>query len=138
MLKVPHGPSGARSADKSYAAFWDRCSAVAKNTDWRHNVFHLALHFIVPLVVALVWYRLDWKKVYLLLMVGLAVDIDHLWASPIYDPTRCSIGFHPLHGAIPIIIYALMFAYSKTRIIGLGLLLHMALDAIDCIMIANA
>jgi hypothetical protein len=91
----------------------------------------------VPLGVALIWYRSTWVKAYLILLAGLAIDIDHLLANPIYDPTRCSIGFHPLHGVVPITLYALLFAFTKTRLIGLGLLLHMALDAGDCIVIAN-
>ena len=86
----------------------------------------------------MIWYRPAWIKAYFILLAGLAIDIDHLWANPVYDPTRCSIGFHPLHGIVPILIYALLFTYSKTRLIGLGLLLHMALDAIDCVMIASA
>lgn len=91
----------------------------------------------MPLGVALIWYRSTWVKAYLILLAGLAIDIDHLLANPIYDPTRCSIGFHPLHGVVPITLYALLFAFTKTRLIGLGLLLHMALDAGDCIVIAN-
>jgi hypothetical protein len=98
---------------------------------------HCALHFIVPLIVALGWYRPTWKRAYLLLLAGVAIDIDHLWASPIYDPMRCSIGYHPLHGPVAMGIYALLFVFSKTRIVGLGLLVHMALDAIDCIVIKN-
>ena len=38
------------------------------------------------------------------------VDLDHLLADPIYDPERCSIGFHPLHSIPAIVVYALMFA----------------------------
>lgn len=60
------------------------------------------------------------------------VDIDHLLANPIYDPNRCSIGFHPLHTMIPIIIYVVLCFFPKTRHIGIGLVIHMALDAIDC------
>lgn len=60
------------------------------------------------------------------------VDIDHLLATPIYDPTRCSIGFHPLHGFVPITLYVLLCLYPKTRVVGIGLIIHMALDSIDC------
>ena len=31
------------------------------------------------------------------MMATMLVDLDHLFADPIYDPDRCSIGFHPLH-----------------------------------------
>lgn len=77
------------------------------------------------------------------------VDFDHLLASPIYDPTRCSIGFHPLHTWPVILVYFVLFvtpffipkkqkSEKKQRtifsihLIGLGLLIHMALDWLDC------
>jgi len=60
------------------------------------------------------------------------VDLDHLLANPIYDPNRCSIGFHPLHTTFPVIVYMLLTLSSKTRLVGLGLVIHMALDYIDC------
>jgi len=46
------------------------------------------------------------------------VDLDHLLATPVPDPTRCSIGFHPLHDFIPIGFYGLMLLYKKTMLIG--------------------
>jgi len=52
-----------------------------------------------------------------------------------FDPNRCSIGFHPLHSYIAISGYFILFFFKKTRIIAIGLLLHMATDAIDCLWI---
>lgn len=60
------------------------------------------------------------------------VDLDHLLADPIYDPGRCSIGFHPLHTYVPIALYGAMSFIQSTRYIGIGLVIHMALDSIDC------
>lgn len=60
------------------------------------------------------------------------VDLDHLVASPIYNPERCSIGFHPLHQPWFVILYFILCFVPKTRLIGIGLIIHMALDAIDC------
>ena len=60
------------------------------------------------------------------------VDLDHLLANPIYDPNRCSIGFHPLHTTFPVIVYMFLTLFGKTRLVGLGLVIHMALDYIDC------
>ena len=68
------------------------------------------------------------------MMLTMLVDVDHLLATPIYDPLRCSIGFHPLHKLLPIGVYCLMVAIPKTRLLGLGLIIHMALDSIDCKM----
>lgn len=61
------------------------------------------------------------------------VDLDHLLADPIYDPDRCSIGFHPLHSYPAILIYVIMLFFPKTRIVGLGLVMHMILDYLDCL-----
>ena len=66
------------------------------------------------------------------MMATMLVDVDHLLATPIYDPTRCSIGFHPLHGLIPIGLYFILSLMPKTRIVGIGLIIHMALDSLDC------
>lgn len=66
------------------------------------------------------------------MVATMAVDLDHLVADPIYDPMRCSIGFHPLHQPIFIAVYALLCGFKKTRWVGIGLLVHMALDSIDC------
>lgn len=79
------------------------------------------------------FYRNGWKIAYLVLIGTMLVDIDHLLADPIYDANRCSIGFHPLHQYGMIVLYALLSALPKTRLIGLGLLIHMALDALDCL-----
>lgn len=62
------------------------------------------------------------------------VDLDHLLADPIYDPNRCGIGFHPLHSYPAIAAYALLFIPRPTRLVALGLLIHMALDALDCVL----
>lgn len=78
------------------------------------------------------------------------VDLDHLLADPIYDPGRCSIGFHPLHTLPAIAFYSVLFVLplftkkepdtrrlqsvaDKLHLAGLGLLIHMALDGLDCL-----
>ena len=93
---------------------------------------HLALHFIVPLLVAFLFFSENLKFSYLVMMLTMLVDLDHLLASPIYDANRCSIGFHPLHQYWFIAIYLVMSFFSKTRLIGVGLIIHMSLDALDC------
>jgi hypothetical protein len=62
----------------------------------------------------------------------LVVDLDHLLASPVFDPTRCSINFHPLHTYWAIGVYFVGLFFKKTRWISTGLILHMVADAIDC------
>ncbi len=95
-------------------------------------MFHIVLHLLVPLLVAGLFYRKAWLKAWLVMLLTLLVDLDHLLAEPIYDPNRCSIGFHPLHHPGLIAVYVLMVLFPKTRLLGLGLVIHMALDALDC------
>lgn len=112
---------------------------------------HIALHFIIPLLVALVFYRSRWRSTTIIMFATMLVDVDHLLADPIYDPNRCSIAFHPLHTWPAIVVYAVLFLVplivSKRQVgedlqivmrishlIGFGLLIHMVLDGLDCLM----
>jgi hypothetical protein len=90
------------------------------------------LHALVPLLVAWVFFRDQWRRATLIMIATMIVDIDHLLAVPIYDPQRCGIGFHPLHTLPAILVYAALVLPKATRLIGIGLLIHMALDGIDC------
>ena len=96
-------------------------------------ITHLLLHFIVPGIVAKFTFGERWKSAWLIMALTIIVDLDHLLANPIYDPDRCSIGYHPLHSYPAIVIYLVLTTIPKTRLIGLGLLIHMALDGVDCI-----
>ena len=96
------------------------------------SLLHLGLHAAVPGAVALLFFRPDWKSAWLIMFATMLVDLDHLLADPIYDPDRCGIGFHPLHTAPAIAGYAALALLRATRLIGVGLLVHMALDLADC------
>lgn len=93
---------------------------------------HLVLHVLVPGAVAAAFFRPHWRRAWLIMLATLLVDLDHLLATPIYDPERCSIGFHPLHTAPMIAVYIFLALMPRTRLIGLGLMLHMLLDFSDC------
>lgn len=112
-------------------------------------MLHILLHFIIPLIIAWVFYRKNWKPAFLILIATMLVDLDHLLATPVYDANRCSIGFHPLHTIWAIGFYILMFTvpfflrseklsekaakWNKwTQLAGLGLIIHMVLDGLDC------
>lgn len=95
---------------------------------------HYFFHFGMPLLLAYGVYRKKWKQAYGVMLLTMLVDLDHLLATPIYDPSRCSIGFHPLHSywAIGIYIILLFFEPPIIRWIAVGLVWHMITDAIDC------
>jgi small GTP-binding protein len=85
------------------------------------------------------------------LTTSIPSDVDHVLAVPIYDPERCSLGFHPLHTApavvlsVALAVVPLMWRQGRERaerltwpravhVAGVGLLLHMALDWSDCVL----
>lgn len=98
-----------------------------------HSVIHLLLHVTIPLGVARWFYPGQFFKAAGVMLATMLVDLDHLWANPIFDPNRCSIGYHPLHSEAAIIFYLIMFFSKKLRWIALGLIIHMFLDGIDCL-----
>lgn len=93
---------------------------------------HYGIHFIVPLVIALLFFKSHWKKAFLIMLLGYLIDLDHLLATPIFDSNRCSINFHPLHSYYAIAIYLILVLPKKTRLIGLGLVIHILADSADC------
>lgn len=95
-------------------------------------VLHYSLHFIAPGLIAWLFFRDHWKKAWLIMLATMLVDIDHLLATPIFDPDRCSIGFHLLHSYPAIVLYTVMLFFKKTRIVAVGLLFHMFTDWQDC------
>ncbi|HRO41502.1 MAG TPA: DUF6122 family protein [Flavipsychrobacter sp.] len=95
-------------------------------------VIHYFLHLVFPVFIALLFYKKTWKKAYLILLLTMLVDLDHLLADPLFEPCRCSINFHPLHSCFAIVIYIVALFLKKTRLIAIGLLLHMLTDFIDC------
>ena len=93
---------------------------------------HYGLHFLVPIAIAYIFYRPKWIKTALILLATMAVDLDHLLSQPVFDATRCSIGYHLLHQPLAIICYAILFLFPRARVASIGLLLHMLADKLDC------
>ena len=96
-------------------------------------IIHYSLHFLLPLIIAILFFKKEWKKVYVIMMLTMIVDLDHLLADPIYQADRCSINFHPLHSYYAIALYFIMSFFRKPyNVIGIGLVLHMMADFTDC------
>lgn len=96
------------------------------------TVVHYSLHFLVPGAIAFFFFNRKWKQVWLIMIMTMLVDLDHLLATPIFDPGRCSVGFHPLHSYYAIGVYFMLLFFPKTRIVAVGLLFHMFTDWQDC------
>ncbi len=96
-------------------------------------VCHLLLHVVVPGTISRAFFPTKFLRVWLIMLATMAVDLDHLLANPVYDPNRCSIGFHPLHQVPVMLVYVLLTVWPKTRLVGIGLIIHMLLDGADCL-----
>lgn len=98
-------------------------------------LLHLVVHATIPGAVALLFFRPHWKRAWLIMFSTMLVDLDHLLADPIYDPNRCGIGFHPLHSYPAIAAYVFLLIPRLSRLPASGLIIHMAIDGLDCVSI---
>jgi hypothetical protein len=96
-------------------------------------VIHFAIHLLAPGLLARLAFKPRWLSAWALMMVMMIVDVDHLFADPIYDPNRCSVGFHPLHSWPAIGGYTVLLLLPLARVPAAGLLVHMGTDSLDCL-----
>jgi hypothetical protein len=96
-------------------------------------VVHLVIHLAAPGVVAGIAFRGRWLWAWGWMLATMVVDVDHLFADPVYDPNRCGIGFHPLHTWPAISGYAILLLVPAVRVVAAGLLVHMGADGLDCL-----
>lgn len=100
-------------------------------------IVHYSLHLLAPILIAYIFFRKEWKKVSVIFLLTMLIDLDHLFSSPIFNPERCSIEFHFFHSYIAIICYTVLSFIIKTRIVALGLVVHILTDVIDCLWSNN-
>lgn len=106
-------------------------------TDALPAIIHYSFHFLMPFAIARVVFGPEsWVVASFLMIAANIIDADHLLATPIFDPNRCSIGFHPLHSGLAAAAYsaALLIPSWKVRAFALGCLWHLATDSLDCVM----
>ena len=99
-------------------------------------LMHYGGHIALPFAAGWIFFRKNWWQAGLIMAATIVIDIDHLLANPVFDPNRCSIGFHPLHTGWAALVYMAMLAIPKWqwRAVGTGCLLHLLTDAGDCAM----
>jgi hypothetical protein len=95
-------------------------------------ILHGLLHVAVPGLAARLAWREIWLRAWLVMALTNLVDLDHLLADPLFDPNRCSIGYHPLHSWPAQMVWVGLAVWPRSRLVGVGVLIHMALDATDC------
>lgn len=101
------------------------------------SALHYAGHFLLPVLLArLIFGKENWKGATILMLAANLIDADHLLATPIFDPSRCSIGFHPLHTTYAAAAYGacLLIRSWKVKALALGALWHLTVDSFDCLM----
>jgi hypothetical protein len=95
-------------------------------------LLHYGIHLLLPVAIGYFFYPEHRLRAILILLGGFLIDLDHLLASPVFDPARCSIGFHPLHSYWAIGVYTVLLLFKKSRIYGLALMIHILADITDC------
>lgn len=100
------------------------------------TVTHYGIHFLLPLAIALLCFKKQWKLALVIMLSTMLIDLDHLLAIPVFNPSRCSINFHPLHSYYAIGVYVVLSIIKKTRLLGIGFLIHILADTIDCWMMS--
>lgn len=96
-------------------------------------IVHYGMHFIIPLGITFLFFRNNPWKAYVIFLLAMLIDLDHLLATPIFEAGRCSIGFHPLHSYFAIGVYLVLLFFKKLRLVGIALLWHIITDAVDCL-----
>ena len=99
-------------------------------------IVHYSFHLLVPFVVAKIFWKENWWKAGLFMVGTMLIDLDHLFADPVYDPGRCSIGLHPLHTIWAGLFYCSLLAVPswKWRAVSTGCVWHLFTDFIDCLL----
>lgn len=109
---------------------------IESSSEISRHLIHYSSHFILPFLFARVLWPKHWLKAGLIMVATMLIDVDHLLADPIFDPNRCSIGFHPLHTYWAGLVYLGLLAVPswKWRAVGLGCLWHLITDFNDCLL----
>ena len=51
------------------------------------TIVHYSLHLLAPGLIALAFGKARWRTAYLVMLATMAIDLDHLLATPVFDPT---------------------------------------------------
>lgn len=100
------------------------------------HLAHYSLHFIFSFIFTYFLFKKKWKIAGVIMISTILIDLDHLLATPIFDPNRFNINFHPLHTFWALIIYFLMLFIPswKWRALATGCIIHFGTDLFDCII----
>lgn len=106
------------------------------STELFRQIIHYSAHLLLPWLFARIFWPQQAGQAGLIMLATMLIDADHLLATPIFDPDRCSIGFHPLHTLWAALLYLGLLALPnwRWRAVALGCLWHLATDFNDCLL----
>lgn len=98
------------------------------------HLCHYGGHLVIPWALARIFFPDNWKGAGMILLATMAIDLDHLLATPVFDPTRCSLNVHLLHSPWAALVYTVLLVVPRwpVRAFMFGALWHLCTDAIDC------
>jgi len=102
---------------------------------WLHLLSAFAIWGIAYLVEAKFLKRKFFgKKVLFQLLLSNLIDLDHLFASSVFEPARCSINNHIFHSFLvfPVYLFGLITRY---RYFFIGVISHLLIDYLGCLYI---
>ncbi len=96
-------------------------------------LIHIISNLVLIAIISFFDKKTPFKKIFLLVILSNFIDLDHIVANPVYDPSRCSINFHPLHSWYLFPVYLVGIFLKKYKYLFYGIILHLILDKIDCL-----
>ncbi len=105
-------------------------------SDTYRHIIHYSFHLLMPFLFGKLFWKENWWKAGLIIVGTMVIDLDHLPADPIFDPSRCGIGLHPLHTLWAGIAFAVMAVVPSWKVgaVGIGCLWHLCTDVVDCLL----
>lgn len=96
-----------------------------------NSTIHIIFAIIAWIILSVISSNFNFLVLILFLVANL-IDLDHLFANPIYDFNRKSIGFHVFHKKWLIALYFLFcFLPTPYSYFFMGLSLHILLDYLE-------
>lgn len=86
------------------------------NFELIRNILHYSFHFLVPLLLAYLFWGKHWKLAAFLMIATIAIDLDHLLATPIFlIPIVVVLAFthYILFGPLLFMDYYYLFLHGK-------------------------
>ena len=85
-------------------------------SDVFRHIIHYSFHLLLPFAFGKLFWKKNWWKAGFIMVGTTLIDLDHLFAAPIFDPSRCSIGFHHFHSLWAGLFYAVILIIPSWKL----------------------